>query len=235
MREIIRVWHQSLASESGFRGDARLGLTRAQERKHLMREMRCERRCEMRAGREAMREESRSAISMCVNSKECGAKALCLRSKGPLPQEQRPFASGAKALCLRSKGPLPQEQRPFASGPPAFEPLLHRHSAAMHWAAMHWAALNGHVSTVVLLGSMGADVNAPDAFQSRPLHYAADAGHPGYPSRPSRMFVVLHVCGVVSVWCFSPVNLVPTLHKRLAWAHPRTASPLPAPRGGGGD
>ena len=98
----IRVWHQSLASESGFRGDARLGLTRAQERKHLMREMRCERRCEMRAGREAMREESRSAISMCVNSKECGAKALCLRSKGPLPQDRPPLnlcSTGTQQQC----------------------------------------------------------------------------------------------------------------------------------------
>ena len=50
---------------------------------------------------------------------------------------------------------------------------------AFNFTAMHWAALHGHSSTVKLLASMGADLNACDAFGSRPLHYAADAGHVG--------------------------------------------------------
>ena len=48
---------------------------------------------------------------------------------------------------------------------------------AFSLTALHYAALHGHASTVALLESMGADVNACDAFDSRPLHYAADAGH----------------------------------------------------------
>ena len=56
---------------------------------------------------------------------------------------------------------------------------------AYSFTAMHWAALRGHSSTVSLLASMGADVNACDAFDSRPLHYAADAGHVRY-MRPCR-------------------------------------------------
>ena len=95
----------------------------------------------------------------------------------------------------------------------------------MHWAAMHWAALNGHASTVVLLASMGADVNAPDAFQSRPLHYAADAGHPGYG---------IPLVRLVCLWHGNPsrplaLSLVSTFHKRLPCPHPRHSSPLPAP------